>query len=494
MINDGVPTTPIALLTHLGALSTPAGPKSLDSLVENLYQRKSGFEWAHLGNLDLPIHKLFTIIRSHPWLVPPRTGHLGNWTDIAAGRAGMMDYNTACIQGALGYPLLYCFTQTEDVTLQRGDCVYLPGSIIENGHRTELSLFTWDGTSFAERPREHPLFTPFVQTRVDGELVPLSLVHWKRMQLLPGFEFRLEASVVRGNEPLVRDLLGGLIEDARQQSNQYSAFQDILSHLVGLDGTMYRCPVEYDGRGYRMGMASYPNTTALVEAAMLPFLAATEPETFFSNVRELPSHVPKVSNLIARLFSAFLCTHYPKCKINRTLMTQPFNPHLHWGGVGMAGYPPKKGGYLSSKATVRSARKICNTVIARFPEIDPVFFVLLPTVILSLLTPKAHKQDLKLLSVLIDRVKRVAQPLAGRPDLMEKALDGVVREWVIQCLGELSPYFLHRFSGRHSVLNTCPLPEPSQLVEPDGFDSLTVRQASMTVGALIEALTAVSRV
>ena len=52
---------------------------------------------------------------------------MGNWEEIVQGRARVMDFNKAICASGLGYPLIYCFNQTEDEALLAGDWAYLPG-------------------------------------------------------------------------------------------------------------------------------------------------------------------------------------------------------------------------------------------------------------------------------------------------------------------------------------------------------------------------------
>ncbi|MEU6942581.1 DUF6025 family protein, partial [Streptomyces rubiginosohelvolus] len=121
----------------------------------------------HVGTHDLPVGTLLDALAKDPSLLPPRTGHLGNWEDIAAGRAGPMDFNTAVCGDGHGYPLIYGFTRTEADTAG-GDEAYQPGCLIDQGKRHVLPLHTWDGSRFVRRDRSAPLFCPLVQAEVDG--------------------------------------------------------------------------------------------------------------------------------------------------------------------------------------------------------------------------------------------------------------------------------------------------------------------------------------
>ena len=125
---------------------------------------------------------LLDLIGTDAALCPPRTGHIGNWGNIGLGRAGAMDFNKAICAPGYGYPLLYCFTQTEVEAPRQGDWGYLPGSLVDGDARTPLRLHAWDGTEFAAlHAHALPRFTPFVQAELDGGLTPLTEVHARRL-------------------------------------------------------------------------------------------------------------------------------------------------------------------------------------------------------------------------------------------------------------------------------------------------------------------------
>jgi hypothetical protein len=485
-------TTPVRRIAELGLLDgdDTRGEQLTAAQVEEFRLRQRPFDRLHLGTTDVPVGRLLALLESDPVLRPPRTGHLGNWEEIVQGRAGAMDFNKAICARGLGYPLIYCFNQTEDDALLAGDWVYLPGSLVEHGRRTELPLFTWDGARCIRRTREVPLFTPFVLTEVDGGLVPIVEVHWSRMRRFQEFDFRLEAAAIREHEPLVRAILHVLLEEAAVQENPRRSFQDLLSHQVALDGRIWRCELQREAGSYRMGGASYATTDELVEAAMLPFLAATEPERFFAQLPDLPRHLPVMSNVLASMLSALLSTHYPGCRIERATMTQPFNPHFHWGARDMAGYPPRRKGYFAERSTAKSGRKICQVIVDRFASVDPILFVLMPAAIFMLCPADAYPRDSDLVSELIHSVRQATEGLADRPESMMAAVDSAVQRWLERATHALSGYFLNRFGARRGVLNAGELPTYSDPVEPEGFRELTLRQACMIVGALAEAVAA----
>ena len=236
--------------------------------------------------------------------------------------------------------------------------------------------------------------------------------------------------MIREHEPLIRAILSVLLEEAASLDNSRRSFQCLLSHQASLDGRIARCDRQREACGYRMGDVFYASTDELVDAAMLPFLAATEPERFFAQVPDLPRQLPVMSCLLVSMLSAFLSTHYPGGQIDRPTMTQPFNPHFHWGARDMAGYPPRRKGYFAERSTAKSCRKICETIVDRFAEIDPVLFVLLPVSIFMLCPWDAYPADRELVSGLIQDVRQATDGLAGQPEPMLAAVDGVVQSWL----------------------------------------------------------------
>lgn len=485
MLEQVTAASPVEVLTGLGLFEKINKTSKLNErVIEEFRNRERAFDWIHLGTTDLPIRNLVSVLRDNPALSAPRTGHIGNWQDIERGRAGMLDYNgVICAERKIGYPLIYNLTQTEDASLQDGDWIYLPGSVVDEGRRTELGLFTWDGAQFVERTREHPLFVPFVLTPTGGRLVSLTEVHLERLRGLEGFEFRLQSSVIRAQEPLVREILYALIEEARRRADPQEALEQVLGRAVALDGRIHRRTIRFEGEGFRVGDTFYGTTAALVDSAMLPFLAASEPDTFFADIAGMPASMPLISPHMIEMLDAVLNTHYPSAPVERETMTRPCNPHLHWGAIGMAGYPPNKKGYFAKN--VHWTRKVYGTLVDLFPQVDPVFYVLLPASIYSLHPTGAYPDDVELIEDLIGGVHEATDSLVGNPPMMLEKINAVVEKWAERRGPALSPYLVNRFASRRSVMSKEGAEGYRPSYEPRGFDTLTMRQASMTVGALI---------
>ncbi|MEU0332763.1 DUF6025 family protein [Streptomyces sp. NPDC006193] len=436
------------------------------------------FSPVHLGTQDVPIGTLLQLLRRDPELLPPRTGHLGNWEDIALGRSGPMDFNTAICGGGHGYPLIYGFTRTEAAT-EGGDEAYQPGSLIEQGKRDVLDLYTWDGRAFVRRDRSRPLFCPLTQAEVDGGLVPLVDLHWRRMLKIPGYRFRQWAAVLVENGPLVTDMLTLLIEQADATAKQGTRLPELISQAVRLDGDVARCDLTADGAGYLLDGYRYPSARALAEAAMVLVRALVEPAAFFEQLAGLPPVLPVMSLQLTNVLFGLLDTHHPDRRDRPAGAAEsPFITHVHWGARAMAGCPPRRGGYLTRRSTVRSLRAITTPLVRRFEQARPVAFVLLPAQVFMLCPPSTSPADAALLADLFGKVR------AAGPDAAHATALG----WLGDHREGLSGYLRGRFRSGSGVPADGALREPAVPVEPDGFRELTFRQASAVVAAFEEAL------
>ena len=104
------------------------------------------------------------------------------------------------------------------------------------------------------------------------------------------------------------------------------------------------------------------------------------------------------------LLEAVLNTHYPDVGVPPPGPPRACNPHLHWGGPKMGGYQPQLRGYFAEHA--RHLRKLFRPVIEDLPEVEPVFFVLLPAAVFNLCPHEALSRDI----VMMDRLMTAARP------------------------------------------------------------------------------------
>ncbi|MGI5259349.1 DUF6025 family protein [Streptomyces angustmyceticus] len=428
----------------------------------------------HTGSHDLRIGTLLDLLDRDPTLVPPRTGHLGNWEDIALGRSGPMDFNTAICGAGHGYPLIYGFTRTEADT-EGGDEAYQPGSVIQHGRREVMTLRTWDGSAFVRRGRDRPLFCPVVQAEVDGELVPLVDLHWRRMSAIPGFRFRQWAAVVVENSHLVADMLTLLIEQADGTAKQGTRLSELISQVARPDGTVGRCDVVRDGSAYVLEGYRFPSARSLAEAVLELVRALVEPAAFFDRLAGLPPVLPVMSLQLTNVLFGLLHTHRPEDGAEPP--ESPFITHLHWGARAMAGCPPRRSGYLTRRSTVRSLRALASPLVRHFDEARPLAFVLLPAQTFMLCPPSTSPADIELLQGLLADLRTTDA---------ERAYD-ITTAWLARHGERLSSYLRGRFRSGSGVPADGTTRPPAVPVEPAGFRDLTFRQACAAVAALEEA-------
>lgn len=445
--------------------------------LETIMAQERSYECIHIGSHAVQLSSLLSGLAMEKNVKPPRTGHIGNWNDIVAGLAGPLDFNHSICKGGYGYPLIYCFTQTEaEVDGQRyGDWVYRPGSVMHHGKKGHLPLFTFDGRDFVARERDTPWFCPFVMTGIDGTRVPLIDFHIRRWTELTGVTPCLEAQFIVENTEIVKALLTVLLESAAERVNSRRAFQDIFSHTVTKSGRVERANIRKDSQGYWLEDHYYGTTKALVDAAFIPFLAVTDPANTLMNMRCFPNRIPLISHLLVSIITSILGTHDPR----GTMSKKPFMAHLHWGARDMAGYPPVRHGYLVQKSTIKSMRSMCDTIRANFQEISPLVIVLLPASMFMLCPLMAYPGDSDCLSKLFGLI-------GGSAD--QGRISGIVRGWLKTNQERMSDYFFNRFKPSFGFSTAIPTPEYGGTVQPHGFQNLTTQQACSIVGAMMEVL------
>lgn len=161
--------------------------------------------------------------------------------------------------------------------------------------------------------------------------------------------------------------------------------------------------------------------------------------------------------------------------------------HAYWGAISMSGYPPVAGGYFGRRATRRTLHDLGDG-LAKLHEFDfGVRFALLPAPVLSLLPPAEFSMDCELVDELITTVLKTTQPPGADPSGAVADISGVVRTWLLEHRGRLTPYYLNRFGLARSVFNGTA--EVSADGAPHGttlLGSLSMRQANVLLGALIE--------
>lgn len=476
-----VPAT-TALLDDLGLIRQGVDRGRLSAAdVEALSSGATTFEWVHAGMSDASVGRIVDALSGQERWLPPRTGHIGNWGDIRRGRSVMLDYNkTICTDLRIGTPLVYAFTETEtdDGT---GDWIYLPGSVVERGRRRPLDLVSFDGSGFATRERIGRLLVPFAFTREAGRLESLTAFHRRTSMTARGAEaqfINVAERVVAQAERYVA-LTEGLLREALQQPNRERSVSAVIGRLVSLDGRAVREPLVVDGDRFQLEGAAM-SAGEVARLSLEPFLAAARPDDLAERLPGLAWRVPLVSNTYVSYLRSAFETHHPDsggtCPGSYVL-------HPEWGALAMAGYPPKARGHFAEKAHLRDLRFLVEAGLRVDTSARSVAYVVLPASIFTLLATDAHPDDASLLDQLFRSCGEVQHVDPGE---MAERVTGAVAAWWSSAGERLSPYFCRRWSARRSVQNDIDLPVGSSAVVPDSFRALSMRQASMAVGSLLE--------
>ncbi len=489
--------SPTEQLDALGLLTPQINLHSISAAQLDAFSRRQvGFDWLHLGQTSVTIGQLSKHLLSLAHIQPPRTGHLGNWGGILRNDAGAMDFNHPTTRGGLGRGLIYTFNQTETSDLSSGDVVYRPATDFSSGQAKPLPLFSWQNGEFRPCDPSVAYFSPMIQTLNQGQRQ--SLVSFHMAQLPTNLRFQSESDLIYRQWPLVLSIIKHLLRTSLDAQNPKAECQELISHVVSLDGQVARAGVAINQvNGLRTlcieGLEGL-SLDELAERCVLPFMASSDPETFFNHMKSLPERFPVVSNTLTRILSALCHSHFDTESINQQMMT-PFNPHYHWGARAMAGYPPIKRGYFSNKNKRRFTSRFCQRIIEVFPEVAPLLFLILPSSVFMLQASTRHPEDASCLDRLFDAVMDQTEGQASQPELMVETVSRLVGQWLDKEEGKISLYLLNRFRPNQGVEHgldemadcsaSLPIYEP---LDSDSFHALGLQQACMIVGCLHQQL------
>lgn len=478
------------LLTHLDATKSFNGAtaKWNQKTFSSMIQRKIGLEWLHLGETDVRVKDLENELKMYNEILAPRSGHIGNWGDISQGRAGLVDYNKViCFEKQIGYPLLYLFNQTEDQLCNQGDSIYLPGSIVESGKPTPLPLFTYDGHSFVPRDRSVSYFTPFVMTNHQGKMQSLISYHFAQFKKISDFNYVSEAELAFSEVELLKKSLRILLSEALFNPRNQEFLPEIFSHVVTKDGQVSRAEIRMTDNKIFMNGFEFENLDELIEASQWPIKIAAQPSNLAEHIQLAPPAMPLRGAMFTNLWSG-LRNYHIKPEFRQEICNQsPISVHLHWGAVGMAGYPPYKRGYFGNKDKIKAAKWMAKLIVNYIQEIKPCFFVLMPVAPYFLTSMCQYKDDSKILNELFLKVIDQTRDMTGDPSKMMDTLKPIVKDWMNGSGSQMSSYFKSKFSEKRSVASKLDLPsEKGFTIYTESFYELTFRQACILTGLLME--------
>jgi len=457
--------------------------RTITNIIDDYASRKVVFDWFHTGKLSMTVGDMCELIGGLG-IKPPRTGHLGNWQEIAAGRACALDHNGTVCGKKLGFPLITDFNQTENSAMDSGDTVYLPGSIVNQEKREELKIFTWNGNQIVERSRNGSYFVPFVFTPIEGTLMPLTLIQRNNCRDIR--ETKFISSLVVENKDIFKEAMRRIIDCILTEKNCPIRLSDLVDRVVFTDGSLSKVELSYSGGCFKINNESYKNFDSLFDAILLPFQIAHDPRCLTEHIQDIPQFMPFLSLPFSCVLDYVFNNYVPQCSWSAGKGTDLFNVYFEWGAFGSAGYPPRSKGYYKQK--VRLIKNIYRLVTRAIPEIKPLLYILLPSTIFNLLPNSAYSSDIYCITELFEKVSGEMATLKKGVDseLVMKKIEQTVKQWFEQSKNHLSQYYVGRFAKNRCVYHQTQYHEHGQFVDIPQFDKLTLQHACMILGALHE--------
>ncbi len=456
------------------------------------YKQGSTFEWANMATWDIPIGHTLSVLKNSPVITSPKTAHMGGvWHKAVSCKAGVKTSNKVVFQEKYGYPLILDNNQTPEQTLSRGDSLFWPGSIVRGEEIIDLPLYTWDGKTFAIRERMTPLFVPFIMTKIAGEFTPLSQVHRMDMAKNGYYKFSYLSDVLLASELKIREVCVRLLTRIENDFPQEPKQADELLQLVTDRSVSREGFVERDFRlrfvngKFTMGEKVYKDLHEVTDHILMPYKIAQTP-TLLLTMQSLPNCMPIFSNVFMHVLLAIINSHLKNTSASLT----PVNTHFHWGGIQMVGSPPKFKGHFAVN-TARRMRKLMQALcddsslnsLHEEEFMTPVYFVLLPALQFALWPNAAYPQDLEAVNILIAEIHAKSDTHKFKQQVLFATIAQVVENWYESNGSRLSNNFISRFSKQ--VSPQMELAQDTEMeVKPEGFDTLTFRQASILLGVL----------
>ncbi len=466
--------SPHELLVRMGIVPE----RKIHDKVSELSRRN--FEWVNLASGDVPIGPVLEAIKTSDTLNPPRTGHMGGvWQTIVQGGGAELMLNEAVRQQEVGYPLIFDFNEIPSADGRSGDTLYHPASIKTKSGWVDLDLYDAQGNPL---DRSYPIYAPYAFTKVKGSLVPISAIHKTEMKGM-GSDIAFISEVFVKNAPRVRTLLNGLLstasygdDDPREQESQAKILKLIVDRSVNKDGRVRDTQLKRSRGKFTLAGTEY-SQEQLVDMIMLSLEIADNPNIFRDRYFEIPEHMPRISKELLAATMAVLDVDFT----DGTQSLTPINPHFHWGAFQMAGAPPLQEGYFSSSAG--GIAHLITMMRLTDKTIPPVYYVLMPASIFTLLPSSCYPKDVTAVAELFQLIHERSDSYKGKPSNQMKAIQDVVQDWYSRNQTILSDSFKSRFSPYDST-RTNYIPYSPELTTPEGFDTLTFRQATIAVGYL----------
>jgi hypothetical protein len=469
------------ILSSLGLTGQLFSPKPGDpNLDQDLPPQ---FHWIHLADTNVKLDSLHRLFANPGHILPPRSGHIGNWSEICAGRSGPLDFNAAiCRHRRFGYALLNDLTTTETLDDSSGDAVYLPGSMVARGSRVVLSLYGWNGREWTEHNRSESYYVPLVQTRGESSLAPLTEVHRRRDTQECSIPLAYYSDVLNANRHMVAELLTHAVESSSNDRTREQFLTSVMHNCTRRDGRVEPLKLRLlPTGGIEVNDHSYQSTESLIHAALDAALVASRYGELAQCVTQLPRVTPLLSGRLHTILYALLETHHAGVP---ALSDEQDNiiVHVHWAATQMAGFPPSIKGYFHSN--VRQYRQLYATMVQGLRHPRPIFYVVAPASVFTLCPSSAFPTDIALTTELFLEVAAIPARQWPEASEMQSLVSRLAEKWWVKRGPSLSAYYKSNFAQKRSVAAGVIPPDRGQPIMVDAFFELTFMQASALVGAL----------
>ncbi|WP_296583773.1 DUF6025 family protein [Xanthobacter sp.] len=430
-----------------------------------LKSNASSFSVVHLSDSKSSISAVLNVLQSLASSAP-RTGHMGDWTAIAKGRAGALDFNFSVIVGGYGFASIHALTMTESG--DAGDRVYCPASIVEGGRTVPLPLMSWRGGAF--RPTDgQSLFAPLLLTTFKGVSTPLADLHRSRMASHPEIRFRYEVDQLLEREDDLREGLVCLLDHAAEDTS-HNLTDSLFKGVVNRQGEFSQEKPTWHGSCFRVDGKSLGSSGDLADAMITLFRVVQAPDRFFSRMEQVPEVLPVISNTALTVFTGQF-----------TAINEPGDvgvAHLHWGARDMAGLPPYRKGYLSEKSMRRRIRRLSDILCQNCSWASRWTLFLLPAPMFMLAPLSDDTNDMGAMEHLVSTFATSQSP---RHFLETEKL---VSNWFDKRRKTLSEYFVARFRSRSGLRDVASTSCQGFPTLPEFVTAPSMEEASYLTAAL----------
>ncbi|WGL60472.1 DUF6025 family protein [Pigmentibacter sp. JX0631] len=445
------------------------------NLEKNL--RDFGIAWIHLGYSSLKIHELIEYITKECSIKPPRTGHLGNWHEIMAGRSCALDHNFFVCKNHIGFAYITEFTMTENSSLTSGDTVYLPGSLVYQGKRIILPLFFYnERNKWQETDKNKSYFCPFITAKFEDKIKPL--IEIQKNQLTENILKRYVGQVYLKYKTEIKNLLFILISDSIKDNSKITP-SDIIDRVVFIGGELKREKLHYINGKFTLLDKVYVNIDNILEDLFSCFYASINLLEFIeyhSTKKFFPFLSLSVMSIID--FAIFQIE-------NRDVLANTDKiSYLEWGAFGSAGYPPKSKGYFVQKFPIlKQMYKILHNTDPKL--FKKIVFIVIPSTIFNLLPNTLFISDKEHLKFLFSNSKKFLDKNSNTSsDILMKELE---KELSLNIQKEkLSWYFKQRFSNARTIQHSQEIYEVGNLELTEEFSEISIQLACQILGFFTE--------